>query len=87
MMATYISLEEAEDFIREKIEKERWTHQRLLMYLKYRFPTERGLSHRSLERLEIPLVMHCVLIYIYHVFFVFLARACLYISKEAIDND
>jgi len=62
MMATYISLEEAEDFIREKIEKERWTHQRLLMYLKYRFPTERGLSHRSLERLEIPLVMHCVLI-------------------------
>ena len=43
-------LDEMERFIKEKIEKERWTHKRLSLHLQYRYPNNKGLSVRSLER-------------------------------------
>jgi len=43
-------LDEMETFIREKIEKERWTHKRLSLHLQHRFPGTRGLSVASLDR-------------------------------------
>jgi len=46
-------LDEMEDFIKQKIETERWTHHRLSIYLKQRFPAVRGLSIRSLQRLVV----------------------------------
>jgi len=49
-------LDEMEDFIKQKIETERWTHHRLSVYLKQRFPAIRGLSTRSLQRLVV--LMH-----------------------------
>ena len=44
------SLEELEDFIREKIETERWTHRRLSAYLQQVYCGGRGFSVRSLQR-------------------------------------
>lgn len=42
--------EELEDFIREKVEKEKWTYRKLSLYLQQVYPSERGFSIRSLER-------------------------------------
>ena len=39
-----------EAFIRDKIEKERWTHERLSVELLKYFPGRKGLSVRSLKR-------------------------------------
>lgn len=38
-----------EGFIREKVEKERWTHKKILSYLKERYPNERGISTEVLR--------------------------------------
>lgn len=43
-------MEEYEDFIREKVEKERWTHQRVANYLQQANPGGRGFSLRAVER-------------------------------------
>jgi hypothetical protein len=37
-------LEEFEDFIREKIEKDRWTHAQLSTHFHNTYPGERGFS-------------------------------------------
>ena len=39
-----------EDLITEKIENEHWMYKGLSVYLKCLFPSEKGLSVRSLER-------------------------------------
>ena len=44
------ALEGLKDFIREKLEKERWTHAQLSTYLQQTYPGQRGFSIRSLER-------------------------------------
>ena len=51
-------LDEMEHFIRQKIEKEHWTHKQLSAFLKLRFRCTRGLSVRSLERLGVDLCVH-----------------------------
>ena len=43
-------LNEMKGFIKEKFAKERWTHKRLSLHLQYRYPNNKGLSVRSLER-------------------------------------
>lgn len=43
-------LEEIEDFIREKVERNKWTHVRLSRHLQELYPGMRGFSIRSLER-------------------------------------
>ena len=43
-------MEAYEGFIREKVEKERWTHQRVGSYLQQVNPAERGFSLRTVER-------------------------------------
>ena len=43
-------LEHLESLIREKVEKERWTHDRLSDFLQRAYPGVRGLSVRSLQR-------------------------------------
>ena len=43
-------LDDLEDFIRNKIEKERWTHSRLSDWLQQAYPGEKGLSVRSVRR-------------------------------------
>ena len=40
-------LQHLEDFIREKVEKERWTHARLSAFLQQEYPGERGFGVRS----------------------------------------
>ena len=45
-------LDEMEEFIREKIVKERWTHKRLSVYLQQRFPKSllwAGLNHIDVQ--------------------------------------
>ena len=44
------ALEDFEDFIREKVERERWTHEKLSAYLQRQFPRTKGFSARSLRR-------------------------------------
>ena len=44
-----MALEQLEDFIREKITQERWTHLRLSEHLKRLHPREKGLSVRSIQ--------------------------------------
>ena len=44
------ALEGLEDFIREKIEKEHWTHKELSAHLQHAYPGQRGTSVLSLER-------------------------------------
>ena len=44
------SLEEFEDFVREKVEKERWTHKQISGFLQGKHPGKRGFSVRSVER-------------------------------------
>ncbi len=44
------ALEGFEDYIREKVEKDRMTHAQLCDHLKGLYPGERGFSIRSLER-------------------------------------
>ena len=44
------ALEDFEDLIREKIEKERWTHKQISGFLKDRCPGQRGFSVRSIDR-------------------------------------
>ncbi len=44
-------LENFESLIRQKVEKERWTHKQISDFLKRRYPGVRGLSVRSIERL------------------------------------
>ena len=43
-------LEEFEDFIREKIEKEQWTHVELSSFFNTQYPGERSFSVRTMER-------------------------------------
>ena len=43
-------LEDLEDLIRDKIEKEKITHARLSAFLQDQYPGEKGFSTRSLER-------------------------------------
>ena len=43
-------LEQFEVEIREKVEKEHWTHARLTSHLKAAHPGERGFSVRSIEK-------------------------------------
>ena len=43
-------LENMEVFVREKVEKERWTHKQLSEFLIARYPGVRGFSVRSIER-------------------------------------
>ena len=45
-----VNLEELEDFVREKIVKEKWTHAKLSSYLQQRYPGVKGFSIRTLER-------------------------------------
>jgi hypothetical protein len=45
-----VALEEFEDFIRSKIEKERWTHSQLIEHLQSSISGKRGFSVRSIER-------------------------------------
>ena len=44
------ALEEHEAVVREKIEKERWTHKQVSSFLTERYPGQMGLSIRSLQR-------------------------------------
>lgn len=44
------ALDALEDFVRERIEKDRWTHARLSDYLQLAYPGEKGFSVRSVER-------------------------------------
>ena len=39
-----------EDFIREKVEKEHWTHVKLSAFFHAQYPGDRGFSARTLER-------------------------------------
>ena len=43
-------LQQFEVEIRDKIEKEHWTHAQLSSYLKVAYPGERGFSVRSIEK-------------------------------------
>ena len=43
-------LEEFEDYIREKIEKEQWTHVELSNSFHARYTGQRGFSNRTIER-------------------------------------
>ena len=44
------ALEELEDFVREKVEMEKWSYPKLSAYLQQCNPGTRGFSVRSLER-------------------------------------
>ena len=44
------SLDPFEDFIRDRVEKERWSHARISAVLKENYPECRGLSERSVLR-------------------------------------
>ena len=44
------ALKDFEDFIRDKIEKERWTHKQVSAFLEENHPGQRGFSVRSVER-------------------------------------
>ena len=43
-------LEDLEDFVREKVEKDKWTLTWLSEYLRGRYPETRGFSVRTIER-------------------------------------
>lgn len=45
-----VKLEEYEEEVKEKIEREHWTYEELSIYLKTMHPGERGFSIRSIER-------------------------------------
>jgi len=49
-MTYYSSLSGLEDLIREKIEVERWTHEKLSHYLNQTYPQQKGFSIRSIQR-------------------------------------
>ncbi len=44
------ALEGLEDFVRDKVEKERWTHKQISAFLEGIHPGQRGFSVRSVER-------------------------------------
>ena len=44
------SLEDFEDFIRDKVEKQRWTHKQTSAFFEANHPGQRGFSVRSVER-------------------------------------
>ena len=44
------ALKDFEDFIRDKIENERWTHKQISAFLEVNHPGQRGFSVRSVER-------------------------------------
>ena len=44
------ALKDFEEFIRDKIEKERWTHKQISAFLEETHPGQRGFSVRSVER-------------------------------------
>ena len=44
------ALEDFEDFIRVKVEKEKWTHEQISAFLKGKHHRQRGFSVRSIER-------------------------------------
>ena len=44
------SLDGLEDFVREKVEKERWTHSQISEHLQQAYPGVKGFSVRSIER-------------------------------------
>jgi hypothetical protein len=44
------ALDGLEDFIRDKVERDHWTHSQLSDYLQQTYPGERGFSVRSLQR-------------------------------------
>lgn len=43
-------LDELEDYIREKVVSEQWTHKKLSDFFQQTYPGEKGFSVRSLER-------------------------------------
>jgi hypothetical protein len=45
-----VKLEQLEDFIRERIEEDKWTHGKLRDYLLQNYPGQRGFSVRSIQR-------------------------------------
>lgn len=45
-----MQMEELEEFIREKIEREKWTHKKLSVYLQHTYPGQKGFSVRSVVR-------------------------------------
>lgn len=45
-----VKLEELDGFIREKIEKDKWTHNMLKNYLQQAYPGQKGFSIRSIRR-------------------------------------
>lgn len=47
---TMAQLKQFEDFIRDKIEKEQWTHEQLSRYFSAKYPGERGFSIRTVRR-------------------------------------
>ena len=49
-LANMSSLGDFEEFIRDKVEKERWTHKQVSVFLERNHPGQRGLSARSVER-------------------------------------
>ena len=44
------SLRDFEDFIRDKVEKDKWTHKQVSAFLQGNHPGQRGFSVRSVER-------------------------------------
>ena len=44
------SLDGLEEFVREKVEKERWTHSKISEHLQQAYPGVKGFSVRSLQR-------------------------------------
>ena len=44
------ALDNLEDFVRDRIEEDYWTHKQLSHYLQRMYPSERGFSIRSLQR-------------------------------------
>ena len=48
--ASMDSLDGLEDFVREKVEKDRWTHSKLSEHLQQAYPGEKGFSVRLIER-------------------------------------
>jgi hypothetical protein len=43
-------LEELEDFIRERLQQDKWTHNKISTYLKLTYPNGEGYSLRSIGR-------------------------------------
>ena len=50
LQATMAQLEQFEDFVREKIEKEQWNHEQLSTYFSAKYQGKKGFSIRTVRR-------------------------------------